>query len=154
VKARTTSRPKAPPSRSARRGTTLVETTIVLSAFLVFLFAIFDFGRIVMMRHLVDNAAREGARQATTNTATLATSDIQSTVTKYLAGQTLSGLSIQVYKADPATGNNIGLWTDAQFGDCIAVDVSGSYKTLFPGLGWLPSAVTIHTKSLMHSEAN
>src|SRR5207249_4852090 len=83
----------------ARRGATLVETAIVISACLVLLFAVFEYGRFVMLKQLLENAAREGARQAVTGTSTLTTSDIQATVTQYLAGQPLANVTTQVYLA-------------------------------------------------------
>jgi Flp pilus assembly protein TadG len=136
-----------------RRGASLVETTIVLSACLIFLFAVFEFGRVIMMRHLVSNAAREGAREAVTNTGALATSDIQTTVTNYLAGQHFQSVTIQVYQADPATGNNIGAWNSAAFGGTVAVEINAVYQTMLPGLGWLPTTVPIKAKSMMRSES-
>src|SRR6202023_443803 len=56
--------------RFRRRGATLVEAAFVLSGLLVFLFAIFDYGRFIMIRHIVDNAAREGCRLAVAANAT------------------------------------------------------------------------------------
>jgi Flp pilus assembly protein TadG len=143
-----------PNGRFRRRAATVVETSFVLSACLIFIFAIFEFGRILMERHLVDNAAREGARQAIMNTGTLTTSDIQTTVTNYLAGQQFQSVTINVYQADPATGNNIGAWNNATYGNSVAVDVSAVYKTMLPGLGWLPNTVTIRGKSVMRCESN
>jgi Flp pilus assembly protein TadG len=149
-----------------RRGTTLVETAIVLSACFVFLFAIFEYGRFVMLRHLMDNAARESARQAIVGTNSLATTDIQNTFTSYLANQPITVTSFNLYKADPATGNNIGQWTDAGFGDAIAVDVQGTYNSLFSPITtpfghamqtikFFPSnSIVLSTKVIMRSEAN
>ena len=154
--------------RSPRRrvGTTLVETAIVLSACLVFLFAIFEYGRVVMLRHMIDNATRETARQAITGTNSLTLTDLQNTFTGCLAGQPLTLSSFNVYKADPATGNNIGQWTDASFGEAIAVDVQVTFNSLFSPITtpfgsamrtmhFLPSTtVSMSSKVLMRSEAN
>src|SRR5947209_17897848 len=113
-------------NRKQRSATTLVETAIVISVCLLFLFGIVEYGRFLMIQHLINNAAREGARKAvaSTNTATpTTTADIQNTVTTALAGQYLSNVTISVYKADPTSGANTGVWTDAAFGDGIAVQV-------------------------------
>lgn len=47
-----------------QRGSSLVETAIVLNLFLVLLLGILDAGRALYTYHLVDNAARIGARFA------------------------------------------------------------------------------------------
>ncbi|MCX7700921.1 MAG: pilus assembly protein, partial [Gemmataceae bacterium] len=57
-----------PTNPRSRRGATLVETALVISIFLMFLFGIFEYGRFVMTRQLMENAAREGARWAIANT--------------------------------------------------------------------------------------
>lgn len=48
----------------SERGSALVETAIVLNLFLVLLLGIMDFSRALYTYHLVDNAARIGARFA------------------------------------------------------------------------------------------
>ena len=57
-------------SRSrSRRGSVVVETAIVLSVLLTGLLGIFEYGRLGMIRQLMNNAAREGARMAIVSTA-------------------------------------------------------------------------------------
>lgn len=46
------------------RGTTAVEFAIICSSFFLFLFGIIDFGYFFFNRHVVTDAAREGARMA------------------------------------------------------------------------------------------
>ena len=134
---------------------------------MLFLFGIFEYGRFLMIQHLINNAAREGARRAvaSTNTATpTTTADIQSTVTTALAGQYLQNVTISVYKADPTTGANTGVWTDAAFGDGIAVQVSGDYQPLLPTVvvqkalavfsGFQTQTISVQATALMRSEAN
>jgi Flp pilus assembly protein TadG len=140
--------------KSGRSGAAAVETAVVLTVFLMILLAIVEYGRFTMIRQLLDNAAREGARQAVSGTSTLTTADIQAIVTNYLAGQGLQGLTISVYQADPATGALTGAWTDAAFGAGIAVQASGTYTTMLPNLGFLPSSFTLTTTVIMRSEAN
>jgi hypothetical protein len=135
------------------RGAVVLETAIVLGVCVLLFFAIFEYGRLFMIWELMNNAAREGTRQAAANTSSLATSDIQQTVTKYLAGQQLNNLNIQVYEAD-ATGNNIGIWTDAAFGQGIAVQIDADFVPLLPAYGILSKTLHISVKSLTRSEAN
>jgi len=49
------------PRRHRRRGATLVETALVLPAFIAFLFAIMEFGHYFMVAHVLNAAARRGA---------------------------------------------------------------------------------------------
>jgi len=142
-------------SRIARRsGVAAVETAIAIGACLVVLFALFEYGRFVMLRHLLDNAAREGARLAVANTQSLATSDIHNCVTGCLANQPLTLTSFNVYQANPSTGANLGAWTNAAFGQGIAVDLQASYTPMLPSFGFLPNPVVMHSKVIMLSEAN
>jgi Flp pilus assembly protein TadG len=59
---------KASARRSSRiqrqAGSTLVETAIILTVFLTFLFGIMEFGRVLYAYHFVSNAAREATRFA------------------------------------------------------------------------------------------
>lgn len=156
-------------SRNPRRrdATTLVETAIVIGVCLLFLFGILEYGRFLMLQHLITNAAREGARQAiaSTNTATpTTTTDIQNTVTTKLAGQYLQNVTISVYKADPSSGASQGLWTDAAFGDGIAVQVTGDYQPMLPTVvvqkalavfsGFQTQTISLKAVALMRCEAN
>jgi len=140
-------------SSQRRQGATLVEFAIVIGSCLMFMFAIFEYGRFVMIRQLMENAAREGARQAVSGTNKLATSDFQATVTQFLVSQPLSSLDIQVYLSDSA-GNNIGSWTNASFSQSIAVKVTGSYTPMLPGMGFLQNPDNLTVVATMASEGN
>jgi Flp pilus assembly protein TadG len=126
----------------------------VIGIALIFLFGIFEYGRYVMFRQLVENAARAGARQAIANTGATTTADVQATVTSNLAGQQLTAQSIAVYKADPYTGANLGAWNATRWGEAIAVEVTGTFKPMLPTLGIMPSTVPVKAKVIMRSEAN
>src|SRR5262249_51687381 len=107
-------------SRRNRRGTTVVETAVVVNVLFLILLGVFEYGRIAMIRQLIDNAAREGARVAVVSTSSYpatSTAQIIDTTTSYLAGQQLQNVAVQVYEADPVTGGNIGAWNQAGFGD-------------------------------------
>jgi hypothetical protein len=107
-----------------------------------------------MTCQLLENAARDGVRTAVVSTTTLTTQGIQNTVTNSMAGQTLQGMTIQVYQADPTTGANIGLWTTAGVGDCIAVQINGNYIPIVPKISLLPNPLPLSAKAVSYSEAN
>jgi Flp pilus assembly protein TadG len=137
-----------------RRGAVLVEAALVIPIAFAIILGLLEYGRLVLIRQLVDNAAREGARLAVVSTSTLTTQDIQNCVTTRMSGLTLQGIAIQVYKADPTTGANVGVWTDAALGDCIAVQVNGNFTPIVPGISLLPNPLAMSTKVMMQSEAN
>jgi Flp pilus assembly protein TadG len=141
--------------KRVRRGTTSVEVAMVLPICLVLMFGLFDFGRVLMVRQVVDNAAREGARFATVSTASVTTAAVQSVVTNFLAGQLPSNAAtIQVYLVNPATGANLGDWTTAQLGQAIAVQVTATYQPMLSRFSLLPGNVPVNATAIMRSEAN
>jgi Flp pilus assembly protein TadG len=50
-----------------RRGLTIVESALVMSVFLLLLFGMFEYCRFLLVLHVTNNAAREGARYAVVN---------------------------------------------------------------------------------------
>jgi Flp pilus assembly protein TadG len=140
--------------RIRRRGVGAVEAAIVLPVCFLLLLSIFDFGRMIMMQQLLENAARSGARLAITNTSTLATSNIQSNVTQCLAGQTLGSIAIQVYQVDPGTGANLGAWTSTPLGGYIAVQITGNFTPIVPKLSLIPNPLPMTVTAMMLCEAN
>jgi Flp pilus assembly protein TadG len=147
-------------SRKTRRrgGRTLVETALVVNLMVVILIAVFEYGRLIMIKQIVDNAAREGARFAVVSTNTnppTTQTQIISTVNGFLVNQPLANLNIQVYEADPTTGKSIGSWSSAPFGEDIAVQIDADYQPMVPAtFGILPSSLHLTAKSVMRSEAN
>jgi Flp pilus assembly protein TadG len=148
-----------------RRGVALVETALVLVAAFIVTFAIYDYGRYFMLSQLVNNAAREGARQAVVNTNTQNTAMIQNTVVQYLAGQTFtdsagnafSAADVVVTQVNPATGlptSPDSNWYDASFGSTIKVQVNAKFTSLFPTFGFMPKTVNLQGTAVMSSEGN
>ncbi len=141
-----------------RAGATVAETAVVLSLFLAMMLGVFEYGRVLMLRHLLTNAAREGARMAVVGTAlspTASTQDIVTRVEVALADRQLENLAISVYEADPSTGENRGAWGQAEFGSPIAVQVACDYSPVLPTtLGILPDRFRLSAVALMRSEAN
>jgi Flp pilus assembly protein TadG len=136
-----------------RRGATVVEAAIVMNIFLLFLFAIMEFGNYVFVKQLMDNAARDGARMAALGPLATSTSQIQAQVTTELCSSGPSSLSIQVFQANPSTGANIGAWTNAGLGQTIAVQISGNYQPLLKLASLLPTAIPISSTAMVYSES-
>jgi Flp pilus assembly protein TadG len=140
--------------RESRRGVVSVEAAVVLPVAFLFMFGVFDFGRAIATKQLLDNATRSAARQAVVGTTTMTTSDIQAIVTSGMGALALQGMNVQVYQADPTTGANIGPWTKAENGQCIAVQVTGNYVPMVPNFSMLPKPLAMNSKALMDVEAN
>ncbi len=151
-----------PPRRSTRRGAAAVETAVVISVALLFIFGILEYARLVYFFHVADNAAREGARYAVVHTGDgTTTAQVQAVVTAAMAGQQASlapgTYAVNVYNADPATGAAIPntAWADSPFTGAIAVEVTGTYKFLLPSfLRFSGPTLPVKVRSLMTSEAN
>jgi Flp pilus assembly protein TadG len=147
-----------------RRAATIVETAVVLLIAMTFTFAIFDYGRYFLLSELVNNAAREGARQAVATTNTQNTAAIQATVVQYLAnqaykdsaGKAFTATDVVVMQVNPATGlaATDSNWYDAPFGSAIMVQVNAKFTSLFPTFGFLPTTVNLRGTAVMLSEAN
>jgi Flp pilus assembly protein TadG len=92
-----------PRSQAPERGTTTVEAAIILLAFLMSIFAVFEAGRFINTYQVLTNAAREGARLAVTplyGTNTLPpTSEIQDRVNQFLSSGNISGATTTVNPA-------------------------------------------------------
>jgi Flp pilus assembly protein TadG len=146
--------------RRKRSAMALVEATLVMSIALLILMGILEYGRFMMTKQLLENAAREGARYAIVNTQNVSTSAVQNYVDGYLFGQSMQltnydkTTSITINKVDPTTGTTTGAWTSAQFGDSIAVSISGTYQPVLPVFLFMPSPVSIAGTCVMKSEAN
>lgn len=158
--------------RHRRRATYLVEFAVAATVFFLFLFGVIEYGRLLMTRHLLDNAAREGARYAVVNTSTAQTSDVQNTVDHYLVGAKaqLTGYnkttSIEVFMTNGVTaqpvdanGNAVSSWTQspwnsATFGQPIMILVTGTYQPFFPNFLFLGKKITLQSSYVMYCEAN
>ncbi len=166
--------------RRPRNGGVLVEMAFITCICVAFMFAIFEYGRVIMVQQIMENAARAGARYAVvvptsyTNPAT-DTANVVALVTDQLAELPLQQVNITIYQAD-ANGNNIGAWTSAPFGQNIVVQIDADCPNLFPtGLPTgiprsgqpsvmvnflpnssttTPNAIHLTVKSMMRGEAN
>ena len=136
-----------------RRGTTAVETALVMICVTSFVFGIFEYSRLLMDWNLLNNAAREGCRYAlVNNTNSTISSDVTTLVTNYMAGETASFTNFTV----TVTGTHNGVSTAATSlaaGDLITVTVSGKYKfmNIIP-LVATPTSFTITSAVTMECE--
>lgn len=73
----------------ARRGTTVVETALVLPIFLLFVFVLVEIGHAQMIKNMLRGACREAARLGCTEGS--ATADVQARVLEILGGAVSSG---------------------------------------------------------------
>jgi Flp pilus assembly protein TadG len=68
--------------RATRRGIAAIEFVIVLPLITILLLGLWEGGRLIEIKQIMSNAAREGARQAASGQAN--TAQVQATVTNYL----------------------------------------------------------------------
>jgi hypothetical protein len=169
------------PAHTGRRHAAVtVEFALMCILLLLFMYAIFEYGRFLLFRHLIDNAAREGARQAAVNCGfqqvpnsnppvyqpqnpALTTLNIQTTVVDYLASQPLNNAGgspiqpgdVQVYLLD-ANENQIqgSTFNQATFGQAVVVRVNCTFEPILPGLGFLLQTTPINVTCIMRSEGN
>jgi Flp pilus assembly protein TadG len=122
--------------RRNRRAAAAVEFAVVAPVFLLLVFGMIEYGRMVMVQQVITNASREGARQAVLDGAT--TSNVTTTVTSYLTSGSISGATVTVSPNPP---------TSAQYGDPVTVTVS----IPFSQVSWLPSPMYLGGKTLTAS---
>jgi Flp pilus assembly protein TadG len=144
-------------ARRRRRAVATVEFALLLPIVLLFLTGIWEVGRLVEVNQVLDNAAREGARQASTAQAHYA--DVQTAVTNALndAGITnLNGLTVQVQNL---TTNDTGPGTDgsgvadydptsASSGDRLQVTVT----LPFNNVRWLTLGVITNSSTTLNGQ--
>jgi Flp pilus assembly protein TadG len=129
--------------RIKRRGAAAVEFAVVAPVFIMLIFGMVEFGRMVMVQQVLTNAAREGARLAVLDGAT--TTSVQTAVNSYLASGAVSGATVTVTPNPP---------TSAAFGAPVTVTVAVPFNQV----SWLGSPMflggtTMSAKSVMRRES-
>lgn len=146
-----------------RRGATVVEAALVISLCLLFMFAVFEYGRYIFYLQVVENAAREGARMAIAHTNDKVTSDIVDRVRQKLSGVetqmsnvqiNVSALILRPKDASETAGTPLPDWTDASSTDGISVEVTGDYRPILPSFLQMPATIPVRVRSVMYSEGN
>jgi Flp pilus assembly protein TadG len=140
-----------PQERVAERGTTIVESAIIMLGFFMFLFGIMEAGRFMNTRQVLTNAAREGARFAVaplSGTNTLpATGEIEAHVDQYLAAANITGATSTV---DPAVSVVTGSVTTVY----TRVQVQRPYEVLTIPYFFSMLEVTLTGEALMRNETS
>lgn len=119
--------------RKQRRGAAVVEFAVVAPLFIMLVFGMIEYGRMVMVQQLIVNAAREGARLGVLDGAT--TADVTSAVNGYLNNASISGATVTVSPSPPSS---------AGYGAPVSVTVS----IPFSQVSWLPSPMYLGGKTL------
>jgi len=140
--------------RSERRGQTLVEFALILPVFVLILVGIVDLGRAVYAYHTINNAAREGARQAIVDQTT---AHIQERAAQQAAGLGIAESDIYVdfrLSSTPDAENscdaNIGEYTSV---GCLAVvRVPYDYFAATPIISQLVGAIDMAGESRFRIE--
>lgn len=149
--------------RRLRSGVTLVETALVLSLLLLFLFGIFEYARYLLVNQLLSNAARDGVRYAAANvdkSSTFVTVgesgrvSIQDYVVQEAKGadKWVENFTVSVFPCDNSDTTGIYAdppvikpkagytsWNQASFTDRLGVQIDAKYRPVLPAV-WLPSA--------------
>ena len=140
-----------PVSNRCERGSTTVEAAIILLAFLMLIFGVFEAGRFMNTRQVLTNAAREGARLAVaplygTNTLPT-TAEIKDRVDEYLASANITGATTSVNPAvSVVTGSVTTVFTQ--------VTVQLPYQVLTVPNFFNVLQVTLTGEALMRNETS
>jgi len=124
--------------RERQRGAALVEGALTFTTFLMLLFGIMDFGRLIWARNMLGNAAREGARFAIVRGSTSGRAATQSNIASVVQSSAV-GLS-------SAVSTNV-TWTPGN-APGNAVTVRAQY-TFTPILPFIPYSVNLQSTSKM-----
>jgi Flp pilus assembly protein TadG len=123
-------------SRKKRRGAAVVEFAIVAPLFILLVFGMIEFGRMVMVQQVLTNATREGARQAVLDGSTR--DDVEQIINTYLAASSINGATISVNPDPPS---------NAISGEPVTVSVS----VPFGQVSWLPAPMHLGSTVLSAS---
>jgi len=116
--------------RRQRRGAAAVEFAIVAPLFFLLVFGMIEYGRMVMVRQVLTNASREGARVGVLDPPTGGTTKqtVIDTVTTYLTSAGITGQTITTVPTEPSS---------ATYGQPVTVTVS----VPFSSVSWLPTSM-------------
>jgi Flp pilus assembly protein TadG len=115
------------PCRRNRRGAAAVEFAVVAPVFFLMVFGMIEFGRAIMVKQVVTNASREGARLAVLDSPSPTASTVVSTVKNYMqnAGVSATAATVTINPSEPTT---------AGYGQPVTVTV----QIPFSSVSWLP----------------
>jgi Flp pilus assembly protein TadG len=107
--------------RKYRRGAAVVEFAFVAPLFVMLVFGMIEFGRLVMVQQMLTNASREGARLGVLSDTT--DTEVKSKVVSYLSSSSITIATSDVSVSYPDSG------------EAVAVTVSVPFNQV----SWLPS---------------
>jgi Flp pilus assembly protein TadG len=152
------SRKRLQPARARERGSTMLESAVMISVLLVMLFGVIGFGNALYTYHFVSNTAREATRWASVrgNSCTgglsggcpAADTDVTAYVQSLSTGIGLDPTKVTTTTTWVAPPNNLSI-CNAQPnspGCVVKVQVQYSFQFLFP---LLPSGFTMQSTSQM-----
>jgi len=154
---------RLPPARRVRvrRGAALVETSIVLCIFLLFLFGLLEYARFVMVYQAMQNAAREGARYAiaVVNPDTVSNANIDAEVKRRLKGmdRNLNNFTVTIYAIEMRNGvqgTKLANRYDASSDDGVVVEIAYNYKPALPSFLLMKKSIPIQARCVMYAEGN
>jgi Flp pilus assembly protein TadG len=165
-----------------RKGMTIVESALTLGVFMLLLFGIFEYCRYLMVLHIVNNAARDGARYAAVNVNTSDVTGTQTAIINYTKARmngilnNIPDVKVAVYPCDSAGLNSsppvlrsksttgaapypdpfgatpYSPWNNAQFTERIAVTIKGTYTPSLPSLLFMPKTIPLYITAVTESE--
>lgn len=121
--------------RRNRLGAAAVEFAVVAPLFVLLLFGLLEFGRMVMVQQVITNASREGARRAVVDQATAG--DVTSAVTTYLTNGGVNAAAANI-TMNPNPPTSVGL------GQPVTVTV----RIPFTSVSWLPAPMFLGAANL------
>lgn len=116
-----------------RPGAATVEFAIVAPLFIMLVFGMIEYGRMVMVQQLITSAGREGARMGVLEGVTV--DQVTTTVTNYLEESSVNGATVTVSPSPLGS---------ARYGEPVTVKVS----VPFDSVSWLPSPMYLGGKTL------
>jgi Flp pilus assembly protein TadG len=131
------------------RGAAAVEFALVIVPFVLVVFGSIDFGWAINHDVLVNNAAREGAREGSLNPVA---ADVEAVVRESLSGTDPAAITVTV-ACRKAGGTPCGSLADAAPGDTVVVTVEVEHDWVTPlGAGFGAGGITLTKTSEMRIE--
>lgn len=119
--------------RQNRQGAAAVEFAMVAPVFVLLVFGMIEFGRLVMVQQVLTNASREGCRLGVLDGAT--TAEVTTAVNNYLTAAQVPGATVTVSPNPPSS---------AVYGQSVTVTVS----VPFSQVSWLSTPMYLGGKTL------
>ena len=117
-----------------QRGAAAVEFAVVAPIFILLLFGMIEYGRMVMVQQMLTNATREGARRAVLDGTTI--TGVKTTVKDYLTSGNITVNDNEItVNPDPSA---------AAFGDPVTVSLS----VPFSRVSWLPAPMFLGSANM------